>query len=102
MDYLPQKAKKITPEDRLRKELDFQQLRKKLESSPVETTGELSEKLVKDLPVDRIDTRQALPLQKADDAMAKVASKLATKPPVEEYVYDAAKERAEYYAKIEG
>jgi hypothetical protein len=99
MDYLPQKAKKITPEERLQKQLDFEERVKRLKNAPVEMTGELSQKMTKDLPVERIDTLQAAPLKKADDAMAQIAAKRAAKDSAGEYVYDAAKQKAEYYAK---
>lgn len=99
MDYLPQKAKKITPEERLQKQLDFEERIKRLKNAPVEMAGDLSEKVTKDLPVERIDTLQSAPLKKADDAMAQIAAKRAAKENAGEYVYDAAKEKAEYYAK---
>lgn len=99
MDYLPQKAKKITPEERLQKEIDFQQKMKQLKNAPVEMSGELSEKMTRDLPVEKIDKLQMAPVQKADDAMAQIAAKRAAKGNLEEYVYDAAKEKAEYFAK---
>jgi hypothetical protein len=100
MDYLPQKAKKITPEERLQKQLDFEQKMKQLKNAPVEMSGELSSKMTKDLPVEHIDKLQSAPLKKADDAMAQIAAKRAAKVPAAEYVYDAGKEKADYIAKM--
>lgn len=53
--YLKQK---INPEDiieeRLAKQLELKQGREQLRAAPVSTTGQLNEKMVRDLPVDRI------------------------------------------------
>lgn len=99
MDYLPQKAKKVTPEERLQKQLDFEQKVKQLKNAPVEMVGDLSQPGVKDLAVDKIDKLQAAPVKKADDVMAQIAAKRAAKESAGEYVYDAGKEKAAYYAK---
>jgi hypothetical protein len=79
--------------------LDFRQKIKQLDQSPVDMVGDFSEKVVKDLPVERIDTRQSAPLKKADDAMAEIAARRAAKP-VAENVYDAAEVKRQYIDKI--
>lgn len=99
MDYLPQKAKKVTPEERLQKQLDFEQKIKQLKNAPVEMVGDLSQPGVKDLAVDKIDKIQSAPLKKADDAMAQIAAKRAASA-VPENVYDAGDMKRQYLEKM--
>lgn len=99
MDYLPQKAKKITPEERLQKQLDFEQKMKQLKNAPVEMVGDLSQPGVKDLAVDKIDKLQSAPLKKADDAMAQIAAKRAASA-VPENIYDAGDMKRQYLEKM--
>jgi hypothetical protein len=76
MDYLPQKAKKITPEERLQKQLDFEEKMKLLKNAPVEMNSDLSEKIIKDLPVERIDSKSSIPVN-TGESIAKTFGKIA-------------------------
>ena len=66
----------MSADDLLKKRLDFLENLKQLKKSPVEMKSDLSQKVAKDLPVDKIDKLQ---LQKVDspNAMADTFNKIA-------------------------
>lgn len=67
--YLTQKIP-VKSTDELQKSADFLEQLKQLKNSPVEMNSDLTQNIAKDLPVDRINTRQLTPV---GDSLSKIA-----------------------------
>lgn len=68
--YLPQKAIPVDLDEKAREQADFIEKMKRLKNAPVEMNSDLAQKVAKDLPVDKIDTRQSVKITSAPDFAA--------------------------------
>jgi hypothetical protein len=73
---------KLTPEELRQKQIDFMEKVKQLDKSPVQMNSNLGQEVVKDLPVEKIDTNQFQKVRSSDamaETMAKVAERRAAR-----------------------